>query len=111
MRGERTHAGRKGAIAALVTAPPPEAVVLYADQSEVGLYPPVGAQWSPRGQQAKIRTHGRNQKVYLFGALEAHREKLYVGFWPRKDSAACVEFLQTLLAAFPQGFIYLILDN
>jgi hypothetical protein len=50
--------------------------VLYADQSEVGLYPPVGAQWGPRGRQHKLRTHGRNQKVYLFGALEAHGEKL-----------------------------------
>ena len=85
--------------------------MLYADQSEVGLYPPVGAQWDPRGRQHKIRTHGRNQKVYLFGALEAHCEKLYVGCWPRKDSPAFVEFLQALLAALPPGPIYLILDN
>ena len=85
--------------------------MLYAVQSEVGRYPPVGAQWGRCGHQHKIRTHGRNQKAYLFGALEAQRGKLYVGFWPRKDGAAFVEFLQTLLAALPPGPIYLLLDN
>ena len=91
--------------------PPPGATVLYADQSDVGLYPSVGAQWGRRGGQHKIRTHGRNQKVYLLGARDAHSGKLYTGFWPRKNSAAFVDFLRALLAAIPQGPIYLILDN
>jgi len=86
-------------------------VVLYVDQTDVGLYPPVGAQWAPRGRQHKIRTHGRNRKLYLFGALEAHSGRLYAGFWPRKHSAAFVDFLRGLLAALPPGPIHLILDN
>jgi transposase len=94
-----------------VAEPPPGAVVLYADQSDVGLYPPVGAQWGERGRQYKIPTHGRNQKVYLFGALDAHSGQLYAGFWGRKDSAAFVDFLGELLAAIPGGAIHLILDN
>lgn len=85
--------------------------MLFVDQSDVGLYPPVGAQWGPRGRQHKIRTHGRNQKLYLFGALDAHSDRLYAGFWPRKHSAAFVDFLRELLAAIPQGPIHLILDN
>ena len=91
--------------------PPTAATVLYADQSDVGLYPPVGAQWGRQGQQHKTRTRGRNQKVYLFGALDAHRGKLYAGFGPRKNTVAFVDFLRALLAAIPQGPIYLIVDN
>lgn len=85
--------------------------MLYADQHDVGLYPAVGGQWGQRGQQAKIRTRGRNQKVYLFGARDAHSHQLLAGFWPRKDSAAFVEFLRGLLEAIPRGPIYLIVDN
>ena len=86
-------------------------MVLYGDQSDVGLYPPVGAQWDPVGEQYKIRTHGRNAKVYLFGALDAHTGQLYAGFWQRKNSLALVDFLRALLAAIPERPIHLILDN
>ena len=85
--------------------------MLYGDQSDVGLYPPVGPQWGPQGQQYKIRTHGRNQKVYLFGALEAHAGQLYAGFWSRKNSVAFVDFLRELLIVIPDQPLHLILDN
>jgi putative transposase len=85
--------------------------VLYGDQSDVGLYPPVGPQWGPRGEQHRIRTHGRNAKVHLFGALDAHSGQLHAGFWSRKNSAAFVDFLRELLAAIPKRPIHLILDN
>ena len=77
----------------------------------MGLYPPGGGQWGRQGQQHKIRTHGRNQKVYLFGARDAHSGALYTGLWPRKNSAAFVDFLRALLGAIAPGPIYLILDN
>ena len=76
--------------------------VLYIDQSDVGLYPSVGAQWGRRGRQHKIATHGRNQKVYLCGARDPHSGKLYTGFWPRKSSAAFVDFLPHCLRPSPQ---------
>jgi transposase len=94
-----------------VAKPPKGSVVLYGDQSDVGLYPPVGAQWGPCGDQDKICTHGRNAKVYLFGALDAHTGQLYAGFWQRKNSLAFVDFLRELLAAVPKRPIHLILDN
>ena len=77
----------------------------------MGLYPPGGAQWGRPGQQHKIRTRGRNQKVYLCGALDAHRGKLYAGLGPRKNTLAFVDFLRALLAARPPGPIYLLVDN
>ena len=85
--------------------------MLYGDQSDVGLYPKVGATWGPVGEQDKVRTEGKNQKTYLFGALGAHSKELYVGFWPRKDSVAFVDFLRGLLTRIPEGEIHLILDN
>ena len=94
-----------------MTNPPLGAVVLYGDQSDVGLYPPVGPHWGPESQPYKIRTHGRNQKVYLFGALEAHTGQLYAGFWSRKNSVAFVDFLRELLTVIPDQPLHLILDN
>ena len=85
--------------------------MLFVDQSDGGLYPPVGAQWGPRSRQHKLRTPGRNPKVYLCGALDAHSGRLCAGLWPRKHSAAFVDFLRGLLAALPQGPLHLILDN
>jgi putative transposase len=85
--------------------------VLFVDQSDVGLYPKVGSGWGPSGEQDKVRTQGKNQKTYLFGALDAHSGELHVGFWPRKDSVAFVDFLRGLLAAIPDGEIHLVLDN
>ena len=94
-----------------MSRPPKGSVVLYGDQSDVGLYPPVGAQWDPVAEQFKIRTHGHNAKVYLFGALDAQTGQLYAGFWQRKNSRALVDFLGELLKAIPDGPIHLILDN
>ena len=91
--------------------PRKRSVVLYADQSDVGLYPPVGAQWGVPGKQDKTRTKGRNAKVYLIGALDAHTGQLYAGFWQRKNSLAWVDFLRELLKARPKGWIHLIVDN
>jgi len=85
--------------------------VLFVDQSDVGLYPPIGSEWSTRGKQQKVRTKGKNRKVFLFGALDAKTGGLYAGFWPRKNSDAFIEFLSDLLAAIPEGRLYLVLDN
>ncbi len=95
----------------LVEEPPKNARVLYVDQSDVGLYPPIGNDWGLRNQQTKVRTQGKNHKVYLFGALDAHDNRLYVDFWDRKDSDAFLEFLKALLRAIPRKRLYLILDN
>lgn len=84
---------------------------MFADQSDVGLYPPIGAQWGDRGVQDKVRTGGKNRKVYLFGALDAHTDQLHVGFWPRKNSDAFIEFLRSLLRDIPDDRIHLVLDN
>ncbi len=85
--------------------------MMFGDQSDVGLHPPIGAQHGERGRQDKVRSRGKNQKIYLFGALDAHSRKLYAGFWDRKNSIAFVEFLRALLAAIPRTTIYLVLDN
>lgn len=95
----------------LVEAPPKNSCVMFGDQSDVGLYPPVGAQWGTRGVQDKVRTSGEDRKIYLFGALDAHTHRLYAGFWARKNSDAMVEFLRALLTSIPALTIYLVLDN
>jgi putative transposase len=84
---------------------------MFADQSDIGLHPPIGAQWGERGVQDRVRSRGKNRKVHLFGALDAHTETLYAGFWARKNSDAFIEFLRALLKSVPRRTIHLVLDN
>jgi transposase len=95
----------------LVDHPPPGATVLYTDQSDVGLHPDTGNEWSPPGKQTEVPTHGKNHKTHLFGVLDAHPGQLHVGFWPHKDSDAFIDFLRDLLEHIPQGPIHLVADN
>jgi len=63
------------------------------------------------GVKDKVRTRGKNQRVYLSGALDAHADQLHVGFWPRKNSDAFIEFLRSLLRDIADDTIHLVLDN
>jgi len=95
----------------LFESPPGNAVVMFGDQSDVGLHPPIGAHWGECRRQDKVRSRGKNQRICLFGALDAHSHKLYAGFWDRKNSEALVAFLRALLAEIPDVTVYLVLDN
>jgi hypothetical protein len=53
-------------VKAVVDAPP-EAVILYADESRVQLLPLIRAMWHWVGQQARIPTPGTNVSRALFG--------------------------------------------
>jgi transposase len=39
------------------------------DETDIRLFPPLRKGWAPRGQQAAVELHGRNQKLVLFGGV------------------------------------------
>jgi transposase len=48
---------------------PPRSVLLFEDETDLLLFPPLRATWALRGRSAPVRLCGRNARRVLFGAL------------------------------------------
>lgn len=104
-------AQKQWAIAKAVVGAPPDAAILYADESRIQLLPVVRAMWHWVGQQVRVPTPGTNDTRALFGALD-----IRTGQWThlvrqhmRKEDF--VAFLEHLLVVYPCSPIILIVDN
>jgi transposase len=104
-------AQKQWAITKAVVGAPPDAAILYADESRIQLLPLVRAMWHWVGQQVRVPTPGTNDTRALFGALD-----IRTGQWThlvrqhmRKEDF--VAFLEHLLVVYPCGPIILIVDN
>lgn len=97
-------------VKAVVTAPP-EAVILYADESRVQLLPLIRAMWHWIGQQVRIPTPGSNVTRTLFGALNIRTGKWTYLVRKRMRKEDFVAFLEHVLVAYPDVPIILIVDN
>ena len=94
-----------------VVEAPPEAAVLYSDESRIELLPLIRAMWHWVGQQIRIPTPGSNDTRAIFGALN-----IRTGQWTslvrdhmRKEDF--VAFLEHLLVVYRDVPILLIVDN
>lgn len=98
-------------LAQTVIAAGPEAVILYADESRVQLWPLLRAMWHWVGHQVRVPTPGSNQWRALFGALN-----IRTGQWThivreRMHQEDFIVFLEHLLVVYPTEVIVLIVDN
>jgi hypothetical protein len=48
---------------------PKESVVLVEDETDLLLFPPLRAMWSPRGEPARVMLSGRNARRVVFGCM------------------------------------------
>ena len=86
--------------------------VFYEDEVDVHLNPKMGADWTPRGEQKRIPTPGRNQKRYLAGALHAGTGNVLYVESDKKDSALFIDMLSHLHRRYRKAKkITLIVDN
>jgi len=87
-------------------------VVISQDEAEFHLYPYLVAIWCMVGRpQPEVRTPGKNQKRVLYGGLNLKTGQL-TGHWAAtKSGSHFVEYLETLLAAYPQQKVLMIADN
>ena len=104
-------AQKQWAIVKAVVEAPPEAVILYADESRLHLLPLIRAMWGWMGQQIRIPTPGTNITRALFGALN-----ICTGRWTylvreRMCKEDFIAFLEHLLVIYPKVPIILIVDN
>lgn len=67
--------------------------------------------WFPKGHQRKIPTYGRHQGAKLFGVLNYETREILYRDGERYDAPAFIQFLDTVLKAYPTGKIVMILDN
>lgn len=67
--------------------------------------------WFPKGHQRKIPTYGRHQGAKLFGVLNYETGEILYRDGERYDAPAFIQFLDTVLKAYPTGKIVMILDN
>ncbi len=104
-------AQKEWAIAKAVVEAPPEAAILYADESRIQLLPLVRAMWHWVGQQIRIPTPGTNVTWVLFGALNIRTGQWIYLVRERMFKEDFVAFLEYLLLVYPSGPIILIVDN
>jgi transposase len=89
-----------------------KSVVISQDETEFHLYPYLVAIWSVVGSpQPEVRTPGKNQKRVLYGGLNLKTGHL-TGHWAAtKSGSHFIEYLETLLHAYPGQKILMIADN
>jgi transposase len=104
-------AQKQWAMVKAVVDAPPEAVILYADESRVQLLPLIRAMWHWTGQQVRIPTPGTNVSRALFGALEIRTGQWTYLVRERMRKEDFVAFLEHLLVVYPSVPIILFVDN
>jgi transposase len=104
-------AQKQWAMVKAVVDAPPEAVILYADESRVQLLPLIRAMWHWVGQQARIPTPGTNVSRALFGALDIRTGQWTYLVRERMRKEDFIAFLEHLLVVYPNVPIILFVDN
>jgi transposase len=98
-------------IAKAAVEAPPEAAILYADESRIQLLPLIRAMWHWAGQQVRVPTPGSNKTRALFGAFNIRTGQWTYLVRERIRKEDFVAFLDHLLVVYPNQPIILIVDN
>lgn len=104
-------ASKQWLIVQAVVSAPPEAAILYVDESRVHLLPLIRAMWHWVGQQVRIPTPGTNVARALFGALNIRTGQWTYLIRERMRKEDFIAFLEHLLLVYPGVTILLIVDN
>lgn len=85
--------------------------LVVVDECDIHLLPPIRAMWQRIGTQVHLPTPGQNAKRPIFGGLDVRTGRWFYRLTDHKRSIDFIAFLTDLLAAYPVGLIYVILDN
>lgn len=75
--------------------------LFFADELDINLFPKVGYQWMPKGEQVEVMTPGTNEKRYLAGALDLTTGTITHCVWYRKQTGLFLDLLATLERTHP----------
>jgi transposase len=112
-RDEQAHDEAKAELADMKEAlPTEERIIISQDEAEVHLYPYLVAIWCVVGSpQPEVPTPGKNAKRVVYGGLNLKTGHLTSYWAATKSGSHFVEFLEQLLAAYPDRQILMITDN
>jgi hypothetical protein len=90
---------------------PPRSVVLAEDETDLLLFPPLRAAWSPRGQAKRVVLSGRNARRTVFGVLNLRTGRRL--FLPREHQRAVdfQAFLRVIHYHYRGWHVALLLDE
>ena len=69
------------------------------------------ATWHRRGEQPQVLTPGQNRKRPIFGTVNLRTGAWHYRLTDRKRSVEFIAALTDLLATYPVGRIYILVDN
>lgn len=87
------------------------ATLIAEDEADQQLLPILRAMWQRVGTQVRIPTPGQNAKRGVFGALNVRTGAWLYQLTPHKRSVDFIAFLTEVLAAYPTGQVYVLVDN
>lgn len=90
---------------------PPEAVLLFEDETILRLFPELRKGWSPKGVQARVGISGRNDRRVLFGAINMATGHRVMAAYGRMSAAFFQDFLRRLRRTYRGKPIWILLDN
>jgi transposase len=85
--------------------------IVAVDECDFHLMPPLRAMWQRIGHQERLPTPGKNAKRPVFGGLDIRTGQWFYRLTDHKRTTDFIDFLTSLLAAYPLGIIYIIADN
>jgi transposase len=86
-------------------------VVLFVDETDLRLFPPLRAAWAPRGRQAHVPLTGSNAKQVVWGALNPRTGHRLLWFRTRQRALEFQEFLRRIRRHYPGKYVVLLLDE
>lgn len=85
--------------------------IVVIDECDMHLLPPLRAMWQRIHTQLRLPTPGQNAKRAIFGGLDVRSGQWFHRLTDHKCTTDFIDFLTLILAAYPVGVIYIVLDN
>jgi putative transposase len=89
----------------------PTAIILAEDECDMMLLPILRATWHRRGEQPRVLTPGQNRKRPIFGTVNLRTGVWHYRLTDRKRSVEFIAALTSLLAAYPDDRLFVLVDN
>jgi transposase len=89
----------------------PEAAVLFEDETDLLLFPPLRACWGRRGRPVKVTLSGRNARRVIFGAISVRTGHRLLLPRPRQRAEDFQAFLELIHDHYRSRPVWLLLDG
>jgi len=89
----------------------PREVVLFEDETDLLLFPPLRSTWAPRGARIPVLLTGWNEKRVVFGAVNIHSGHALFRVREHNQAQDFVSFLRAVRAHYRGWRISMVLDE